>query len=451
MAREIVIPYQPREVFVDYHKDKRRNALTVAHRRAGKTVARVNKLIRKACESTLDNPRFGYLAPFYVQAKDIAWLYLKNYTAPIIQGVGGKVNEGELSITLGHNNAVIRLYGAENAERMRGVYFDGIVIDEAQGIAKSVLTQIILPCLADRLGWLDCSGTPKGRSNLLGELLEIARNNPSKWYLQVLKASETGLIDAGELESLKLMMPENEYLQEFECDFDAAITGAFYGKEMTELDKTGRITPIEYNKDFAVFTAWDLGYSDDTAIWWYQCFGGEIHVLDYYSDNGKTIEHYADLVKNKPYKYGKHWLPHDAKAKTLASGGKSIIEMLVNALGMGNVSIVPDLSVQDGIQAARVALQRTWIDPKCKDGIDCLRQYQREFDEDKKVFRDKPRHDWTSHGADAFRMLAIAYQEEFKPPPLEEKLKAISVGESGVLNVSLNELWTTQGDRSGRL
>ncbi len=441
MAREIVIPYSPRDVFVDYHKDTRRNALTVAHRRAGKTVARVNKLVRKACESKLESPRFGYLAPYYVQAKDIAWLYLKHYTAPIIQIAGGKVNESDLSITLGHNNALIRLYGAENAERMRGVYFDGIVIDEAQGIAKSALTQIILPCLADRLGWLDCSGTPKGRANLLGELVAIAKKNPDKWFLQILKASETDLINRDELISLKAIMPENEYLQEFECDFDAAITGAFYGKEISLIEKENRYTTVEYNPDFEVHTAWDLGYSDDTAIWWYQAYAGEIHVLDYYSDNGKTIQHYADEIKSRLYRYGKHWLPHDARAKTLASGGKSIIEMLANELKLSTIRIVPDLSVLDGIQAGRVALQKCWFDYKTEQGLDCLRQYQREFDDKKKSFRDKPRHDWTSHGADAFRMLAIAWKEEFKPPSPDDALKAISIGDTGNINVSLNELW----------
>ena len=157
----IVIPYKPREVFRQYHATVARWCLTVAHRRAGKTVARINKLIRKAVECNKPNPRYGYLAPYYVQAKDIAWAYLKHYCAPLI-ALGAKVNESELSITLPHNNAIIKLYGAENAERMRGLYFDGIVVDEGQGIKKGVLTQIILPALADREGWLDVSGTPRG-------------------------------------------------------------------------------------------------------------------------------------------------------------------------------------------------------------------------------------------------------------------------------------------------
>jgi phage terminase large subunit len=159
-----------------------------------------------------------------------------------------------------------------------------------------------------------------------------------------------------------------------------------------------------------------LGYSDDTAIWWYQVIRGEIHVLEYYGASGLQMDDYFAEVKSKPYKYGLHWLPHDAKAKTLASGGKSIQEMAWKALGSSSVRIVPDLSVQDGIQAARSMLKSCWFDAtKTAEGVESLKQYQREYDEDKKAFREKPRHDWTSHAADAFRMLAIAWREEHKP------------------------------------
>ena len=165
--KRIVIDYKPREVFLPYHDSDKRYSLTVAHRRAGKTVARINKLIKAAASARIDNPRFGYLAPYYIQAKDIAWNYLKQYSQPIT-AIGGKINESELSVMFAHNGAQIRLYWAENAERLRGLYFDGIVADEAQDIAPSALTQVIMPALADRKGWLDLSGTPKGWGNLLG-------------------------------------------------------------------------------------------------------------------------------------------------------------------------------------------------------------------------------------------------------------------------------------------
>jgi hypothetical protein len=205
-----------------------------------------------------------------------------------------------------------------------------------------------------------------------------------------------------------------------ECDFEAALPGAYYGKELYKANQEGRICAVAYDDSVRVHTAWDLGYKDDTAIWWFQVVRDEIHILEYYGASGLQMDDYFSVVLNKQYKYGLHWLPHDAKAKTLASGGKSIQEMAWKALGTGNVRIVPDLSVQDGIQAARSMLKTSWFDSeKTYQGVESLKQYQREYDEDKRAFREKPRHDWTSHAADAFRMLAIAWREEYKPPESE--------------------------------
>ena len=242
---EVVIPYKPREAFESYHEATSRYCLTVAHRRAGKTVARINKLIQHAASCNKQAPRFGYLAPYYIQA-GYCLAYLKHYTAPITQATGGKINESELSVQFGHNGAVIRLYGAENAERLRGLYFDGIAADEAQDIAPSALTQVILPALSDRQGWLDLSGTPKGWGNLLGETYKRAQDDP-EWFVQVLKASQTKLIPQDELDRLRRAMPENEYLQEFECSFDAAITGAYYAKELQAAEQDGRITSVPHD------------------------------------------------------------------------------------------------------------------------------------------------------------------------------------------------------------
>jgi hypothetical protein len=168
-----------------------------------------------------------------------------------------------------------------------------------------------------------------------------------------------------------------------------------------------------------VHTAWDLGYTDDTSIVFFQVIKGEIHIIDHYAGSGLAMDDYLAVVKSKAYRYGKHWLPHDAKAKTLASGGKSIQEMAQKELGVANVRIVPDLSLQDGIQAVRAIFSRLWLDAaRCKEYnlLESLRQYQREWDDDKKRYRDRPRHDWTSHGADSVRYMAIAWREEYKQP-----------------------------------
>jgi hypothetical protein len=407
-TRHIEIDYQPRAAFLPYHDSERRYSLTVAHRRAGKTVARINKLIQKAAECTRPNPRFGYLAPFFVQAKDIAWVYLKQYAAPILD-LGGKVNESELSVQFGHNGAVIRLYGADNAERLRGLYFDGLAGDEAQDIAPSALTSVILPALADRQGWLDLSGTPKGWGNLLGATYKRAQDDP-EWFVQVLRASETGLIPADELERLRKSMPENEYLQEFECSFDAAITGAYYAKLIEEAERAGRITDdVPYDPMLPVHTAWDLGIADLMSIIFYQSArSGSVRVIDHYRASGRGFDHYAGVLDRKGYKYGKHYGPHDLAVRELGTG-KSRLEV---ARGLGiTFQVAPNIRVEDGINAGRMLMPRCHFHKtKCAWLLDALRQYREKIDEKRNVSLG-PLHDWASHDADAFRYLAVSVQE----------------------------------------
>lgn len=416
---EVVIPYRPREAFQPYHDSEKRYCLTVAHRRAGKTVARINKLIQKAASCGRQAPRFGYLAPYYIQAKDIAWAYVKHYAAPILQATDGRVNESELSVQFGHNGAVIRLYGAENAERLRGLYFDGLAADEAQDIAPSVLTQVIMPALSDRQGWLDLSGTPKGWGNLLGETFKRAQDDP-EWFVQVLKASQTGLIGADELARLRRAMPENEYLQEFECSFDAAITGAYYAVEIAKADEQGRITSVPYDPMARTYTAWDLGISDSMAIWFFQVAGREIRAIDYYEAAGHGLDHYAGVLQAKGYSYAGHYAPHDIQVRELGSG-RSRLEV---AAGLGiNFTVVPQMGVQDGINAARMTIPRMWFDAKkTAKGLDALRQYREKVDEKRQISLG-PLHDWSSHAADAFRYFCVGHQDraEFAPLPIKRK------------------------------
>jgi hypothetical protein len=417
----VEIPYSPRAAFTAYHASQKRFGLTVAHRRAGKTVARINKLIKAALIEQKDRPRFGYLAPTFVQAKDIAWAYLKHYAWPAIEATGGKTNESELSITFGHNNATVRLYGAENADRMRGLYFDGIAIDEAQGIAPSVLTAVIYPALLDRRGWLDISGTPKGWGNLLGESFKRAQVD-DEWFVQVLRASETGILPADELARARAAMPPNEYEQEFECSFDAAITGAYFAKELAQADKDGRVTSVPRDPMLLTHTAWDLGVADSMSIWFAQVVGREIRVIDYYEASGYGLDHYVSVLQGRGYLYGKHFGPHDIKVRELSSG-KSRWE-IAKSLGI-TFEVVPQMPVIDGITAARMAIPRMWFDTQaCATGLDALRQYREKIDEKRQVSMG-PLHDWTSHAADAFRYLALSVEQmgasHQKLPPIKRK------------------------------
>ena len=444
--RLIKLKYRPREVFEDFHKRKERWAVLVAHRRCGKTVACINELIVKALLENKKEAQYAYIAPYYAQSKSIAWQYLLKFSEPFRTNQ----NQSELWIEL-FNKSRIRLFGADNPDALRGLYLDGVILDEYADMKPSVWGSVLRPLLSDRLGWAVFIGTPKGH-NAFYDVFSNAEKQEN-WFVRVLRASQTKLIADAELKDAFGSMTPDQYLQEFECSFEAAIVGAYFGKEMRMLTDQGRITNVEYDHLFPCHTSWDLGYSDDTAIFWFQVVHGEIRVLDYHSSNGENIEYYTNLIKSKErefgYKYGTHWLPHDARAKTLSSGGKSVIEQISTKIPIESLKIVPNLSLQDGIQASRMALQRAWFDTKCQEGIECLRQYQREYDEDKKVFRDKPRHDWTSHGADAWRYLSIAYREEEKPILKDHSIKGLFVGQT---DVTLNEMWAVSPKpRSGRI
>jgi len=431
---EVEMDYCPRKVFEDFHDRKERWSVIVAHRRCGKTVLCINDLIYRALIDDKEDGRYAYVAPYFAQAKSIAFDYLVRFSKPVV----AKVNQSELWVEL-VNGARIRLFGADNPDTLRGLYLDGCVLDEYADMKPSIFGAVLRPLLADRKGWCTFIGTPKGH-NSFWEVYSNATQDPS-WYVKVLRASQTGLLDKAELEDAAKTMTQDQYLQEFECDFESAILGAYYGKEMRQLTDQGRITDVEYDPLFPVHTAWDLGYSDDTAIWWYQVVHGEIRLLDYHSSNGQPVAFYAGIIQSREaergYVYGTHWLPHDARAKTLSSN-RSVIEQLGDKIPLKTIKITPNLKLQDGIQASRLALTRAWFDHKCTDGIECLRQYQREYDEDKKVFRDKPRHDWTSHGADAFRYLAIVWKDEAKIVDPEAPIRGVFVGQT---EVSLNDLW----------
>lgn len=431
---EVELDYCPRDIFADFHDRSERWAVIVAHRRAGKTVLCINDLIYRALIEGKEDGRYAYVAPYFSQSKTIAWDYLIKFSKPVC----AKANQSELWVEL-VNGARIRLFGADNPDSLRGLYLDGCVLDEYADMKPSIFGAVLRPLLADRKGWCTFIGTPKGH-NAFWEIYQNATSDPN-WKVKVLRASQTGLLSKEELDDAAKSMTQDQYLQEFECDFESAILGAYYGKEMRQLTDDGRIREVEHDPMFPVHTAWDLGYSDDTAIWFFQVVHGEIRCLDYHSSNGQPVAFYAGIIqsreKERGYTYGTHWLPHDARAKTLSSN-RSVIEQLSDKIPLKTIKIAPNLKLQDGIQASRLALTRTWFDHKCNDGIECLRQYQREYDEDKKVFRDKPRHDWTSHGADAFRYLALVWKDEAKIVTPNEPIKGVFVGQT---DVSLNDLW----------
>lgn len=409
--RTVVIPYTPRQAFSPYHYRSTRYCVIVAHRRAGKTVACINELLKCALanERREPPPRYAYIAPHYNQAKDVAWEYLKKYAAPVLE-FGGGINESELRVDL-PNGARVRLYGADNPDRLRGLYFDGVILDEYADMDPRIF-EVVRPTLNDHQGWCTWIGTPKGHNQFYEVWRGKADDDQSEWLKLMLRASETGLLDAGELESSRRSLTAEQYEREYECSFEAAIRGAYYGKEMAEAEREKRICTVPYDKASDVITAWDLGIGDATAIWFCQQIGQELHLIDYYESSGVGLDHYAKVIKDRPYVYAEHILPHDVGNMELGTG-KTRQETL-SELGI-KVTIAPKLKVPDGISAARLILNRCWFDrTKCERGVEALKQYQTEWDDKLKTFKDTARHDWASHGADAFRYLAVGLKKTAK-------------------------------------
>lgn len=400
--KRVSLGYEARAPFVPFHTRKQRFAAIVAHRRAGKTVAAVCDLIDAALRCQKPDPRFAYVAPFFAQAKDVAWTYLKRYVAPV---PGVAINETELRVDL-PNGARVRLYGADNYDRMRGVYFDGVVLDEYADMDPSAWSEVIRPALADREGWAVFIGTPKGQ-NAFYELYERARKSDD-WFALRLKASETGLIPAAELAALRAELSEDEFAREFETSFDAAVEGAYYANLLNRAAEDKRITRVAVDPILPVHAAWDLGIGDATAIWLAQFLGREIRLVDYIENNGVALDWYVRELRNRNHTYAPLILPHDARARELGTG-KSRAEML-EAAGF-QTRILDALPVDDGIETVRRMLPRVWIDEeRCAAGLQALKQYRARKDEKRRLTLG-PLHDWTSHGADALRYLMTAYEE----------------------------------------
>jgi phage terminase large subunit len=405
-GREVTIQYAPRLAFLPFHNRLERWGIMVAHRRAGKTVACINDLIRRATMCPYPYGRYAYVAPYLAQAKEVAWAYLTRYAQPITVDK----NEGELWVEL-PNGARIRIHGADNPDRLRGAYLDGLILDEYADMRPSVWGEVIRPMLADRKGWATFIGTPKGR-NEFHKLWVEAEWRPG-WFRLMLKASESGILDEEELQSNRETQTPEQYSQEFECSFDAAILGAYYGRDIAELERKGQIGFVPPVEGFPVHSAWDLGKGQNMPVWCFQILGDELRIVDYIQYYDATIERLAADLDERGY-HGIDFVPHDAKAPSLETG-RTRVETLFRL--KRKPQVVDDHKVDDGINAVRLTLKHCWFDSaKCAEGIEALRQYKADYDEKNRTFRDAPLHNWASHPADAFRYLAMGWRQVVPPP-----------------------------------
>jgi hypothetical protein len=410
-VQEISLSYEARPQFRPFHRRKQRFAVVVAHRRAGKTVAAIYDLVDAALRCAKPDGRFAYVAPYYAQAKDVVWTYLKRAMAPI---PGTTINESELRVDL-PNGSRIRLYGADNYDRLRGIYLDGVVLDEYADMPPAAWSEVIRPALADRQGWAVFIGTPKGR-NAFADVYEKAVSLPDEWFALRLKASETGIIPPSELAALKLELSRNEYQREFETDFDAAIEGAYFADHLEEARRENRVCRLSRDKMFRLRAFWDIGgtgaKADASAVWVGQFVNREIRWLAYKEGRGQELSYYVNWFDRMGWgpKDVDMWLPHDA-----AAGEKVIATSYENALrSLGfKTTVVPNQgtgAAMKRVEAARRLFPMMWFDEEqCKPGIAALQAYHEKRDEKRNVGLG-PEHDWASHGADAFGLGAICYE-----------------------------------------
>ncbi len=408
--------YIPRPLQAVLHSALKRFNVLVCHRRFGKTVFAVNELVDKGLRNTLKNPQYAFIAPTYGQAKRVAWDLLKDTTKNL---PGVITNETDMRVDIPRpalNDRIrIMLLGAENPSSILGMYLDGVVLDEYGDMNPVTWTTVIRPMLTDRLGWAIFIGTPKGENHFY-KLHQYARLGdpeknippPDNWFTKIFKASETGVIPKEELDDARATMSPEEYEQDFECSFTAALLGAYYGKEMEKAQKDGRITDVVYDPAVPVTAYWDLGIDDMTSIWFGQKVGRENHWIDYLEVSGLGLPEIIKEVQNKGYVLKEHVLPHDAAARELGTGKSR--EETIRALHRGvRCRVLTRQDVADGINAARLLIATSWFDEKkCFRGISCLKNYQRVWDAKNQVFQARPKHDWASHGADAFRYAAMA-------------------------------------------
>lgn len=338
---------------------------------------------------------------------------MRHYCAPI---PGVKFNEAELRADL-PNGGRVRLFGADNYDALRGMYFDGVILDEFGDMDPRAWTEVIRPQLSDRKGWAAFAGTPRGK-NTFYDLRNRAKGDDEGWALWELKASETKILSRSELTDARNSMDEAAYLREYECSFDAAIEGAYYAKEMQDAEADKRLCRLPIEPLIKVDTAWDLGIDDATAIWFIQDVGHERRIVDYMEVSGEGLPQIVRRLEDKAYRYGRHILPHDVEVRELGSG-KSRKQTLED-LGIKNIDIIPAQEVVDGINAVRLTVPKCWFDSdRCARGIEALKQYRREWDGKRQTWRERPYHDWTSHAADAFRYLALSQ----RPTKQEKKLE----------------------------
>lgn len=394
-----------------------KRAITVWHRRSGKDKTFINYMAKEMYKNV---GAYFYLFPTYKQGKKVIWNGMDRngfkFTDHIPKEIRRRTDNGEMFIET-KNNSTFQVIGTDNIDSIVGSNPRGVVFSE-WSLQDPTAWDYLRPILAENGGWAVFDYTPRGRNHGY-TLLEMAKKYPDQWFTQILTVDDTKAISPEILhqERLEIISKDGNdalYQQEYMCSFDVPIQGAYYADQLMLADEQGRITSVPHDPSTRVYTFWDLGIDDSMSIWFMQVAGREIHFIDYFEDSGEGIAHYIKhLADKKDYIYAKHYAPHDIKVRELSTG-KSRLET-AKSLGI-DFEVVPMLAVEDGINASRSVLGQCWFDKeKCERGINALRSYHKDWDEENQVWRPKPVHDWSSHASDAFRQFAVGFKHPLLP------------------------------------
>lgn len=410
-------------VFEAYLRGVRR-FITCWHRRSGKDTTWLNFTIVRMLERV---GQYWHVLPTYTQAKAIIWegknrlgmSFLDHFPAPLVR----RRSVSDLLVEL-YNGSTYKLIGSDHIDRIVGTNPVGIVFSEF-ALQDPHAWEYTAPILTENGGWAAFNSTPRGRNHFFA-LWERNRNNPT-WFCSIKTVNDTRrdaretdgsqlegengdfVVTAAQLEEERRSGREEELIaQEYYCSFAGYMAGSYYSKLMVELQEQGRGDRVPHEPRLPVVTVWDLGVADATAIWFCQVAGKEVRLIDYLEAHGEGLPYYVRALREGPraaYLYDSHWAPHDIEVRELSSGMSR--RELARGLGL-EFRVVPNLPLADGIEAARALLPRCWIDgERCARGVRALINYHKEWDSKGGQYRSYPVHDEWSHGADAFRYLAL--------------------------------------------
>lgn len=443
MSTEITIPYNFKAR--DYQIPLLRamdnwikRAVIIWHRRTGKDKTCFNLCIKKALERVWT---YFYIFPTYAQWKKAIWDWIDKDWFKILSHIPDVIlknkNQTEMKIEL-KNWSIIQVVWTDWNNIDRLVWTNPIwCIFSEYSIQNPKAWDLLRPILMENWWWAIFNYTPRWKNHWY-DLYEMARYNDN-WYCQLLTANDTKRADWTSVITQEMIeeernswMSEDMILQEYYCSFEASIQWAYYSAQMKKAEEDKRIWIVPYEPKLQVHTFWDLWVDDSTTIRFAQIINREVRLIDYYENSWEWLTHYLDYIKSKSYTYWFHYFPHDIQVREFTTG-KSREETL-REKGIKNYKIVPKLWVQDWIDAVRQVLSNCYFDlEKCKHWIRCLKDYHKEYDEDRKIYKSYPEHDRSSHWADSFRYLAVSVLNVLKHMDSQRQDDVVQVDYSGMV------------------